>query len=164
MLYEVITHELALKLATVENKSKLEEYVTWAKNRSDVERMAEKKVSGQFTGSFAINPFTGQEIPVYIADYVLIGYGTGAIMAVPAHDSRDFAFARHFNLPVIQVVKKQGEETVPTEEWEESYDSKEGIMINSDFINGLEVKTAISTVNEKLTEMGIGERKRNNFV
>ncbi len=154
-------HELALKLATVENKSKLEEYVTWAKNRSDVERMAEKKVSGQFTGSFAINPFTGQEIPVYIADYVLIGYGTGAIMAVPAHDSRDFAFARHFNLPVIQVVKKQGEETVPTEEWEESYDSKEGIMINSDFINGLEVKTAISTVNEKLTEMGIGERKIN---
>ncbi len=154
-------HELALSLATKENKSLVDEYVTWAKNRSDVERMAEKKVSGQFTGSYAINPFTKLEIPIYIADYVLIGYGTGAIMAVPAHDSRDFAFARHFNLPVIQVVQKSGEEAVPTESWEESYDSKEGIMINSGFINGLEVKAAISTVNNKLTELGIGESKIN---
>jgi leucyl-tRNA synthetase len=92
--------------------------------------MAEKKVSGQFTGSYAINPFTKIQIPIYIADYVLIGYGTGAIMAVPAHDSRDFAFARHFNLPVIQVVSKPGEEPIPVEQWEESYDSKDGIMNN----------------------------------
>jgi leucyl-tRNA synthetase len=154
-------HELALELATPENKTQVAEYVNWAKNRSDVERMAEKKVSGQFTGSYAINPFTKKQIPIYIADYVLIGYGTGAIMAVPAHDSRDFAFARHFNLSVIQVVSKQGEEPIPVEQWEESYDSKEGIMINSDFINGLEVKKAISTVNDKLVEMGIGERKIN---
>ncbi len=154
-------HELTLKLVTAENKEKLEEYVKWAKNRSDVERMAEKKISGQFTGSYAINPFTKQEIPIYVADYVLIGYGTGAIMAVPGHDSRDFAFARHFKLPVLQVVKKQGEETISTDKWEESYDSKEGIMINSDFINGLEVKKAISTLNDKLTELGIGERKIN---
>jgi leucyl-tRNA synthetase len=154
-------HELALELATAENKAQVAEYVNWAKNRSDVERMAEKKVSGQFTGSFAINPFTKKQIPIYIADYVLIGYGTGAIMAVPAHDSRDFAFARHFDLLVIQVVSKSGEEPVPVEQWEESYDSKEGIMINSDFINGLEVKKAISTVNDKLVELGIGERKIN---
>ncbi|MDD3687812.1 MAG: leucine--tRNA ligase, partial [Bacteroidales bacterium] len=154
-------HELALELATPENKAQVTEYVNWAKNRSDVERMAEKKVSGQFTGSFAINPFTKKQIPIYIADYVLIGYGTGSIMAVPAHDSRDFAFARHFSLPVIQVVSKPGEEPIPVEQWEESYDSKEGIMINSDFINGLEVKKAISTVNDKLVELGIGERKIN---
>ncbi|HNQ68861.1 MAG TPA: leucine--tRNA ligase [Bacteroidales bacterium] len=154
-------HEIAETLATPEYKKKVKDYIIQAKNRSDVERMAEKKVSGQFTGSYAINPFTKQEIPVYIADYVLIGYGTGAIMAVPAHDSRDFSFARHFNLPIIQVVQKQGEETIPTKEWEESYDSKEGIMINSGFINGLEVKQAITEVINKLDTLGIGERKIN---
>jgi len=154
-------HELVFKLADEKTKTKVEEYVNWAKNRSDIERMAEKKVSGQFTGSYAINPFTKKEIPIYIADYVLIGYGTGAIMAVPAHDSRDFAFARHFNLPIIQVVKKAGETTIPTEKWEESYDSKDGIMINSGFIDGLEVKNAISEVNNKLVELGLGERKIN---
>jgi len=154
-------HELAFKVTDEKNKTKVEEYVNWAKNRSDIERMAEKKVSGQFTGSYAVNPFTKKEIPIYIADYVLIGYGTGAIMAVPAHDSRDFAFARHFNLPIIQVVKKSSEEIIPTEKWEESYDSKDGIMVNSGFIDGLDVKTAISTVNDKLVEQGIGERKIN---
>ncbi|HOZ29475.1 MAG TPA: leucine--tRNA ligase [Bacteroidales bacterium] len=154
-------HELAETLATKEYKKKIKDYIIQAKNRSDVERMAEKKVSGQFTGSFAINPFTKQGIPIYVADYVLIGYGTGAIMAVPGHDSRDFAFARHFNLPIVQVVQKPGEATVPTSEWEESYDSKEGIMINSGFINGIEVKKAISEITKILSGLGIGERKIN---
>ncbi|NLP20789.1 MAG: leucine--tRNA ligase, partial [Bacteroidales bacterium] len=137
-------HELCSELTSAENKVKVEEYINWAKNRSEVERMTEKKVSGQFTGSYAINPFTKQEIPIYIADYVLIGYGTGAIMAVPAHDSRDFAFAKHFNLNITQVIKNPNEKIIPTSEWTESYDSKDGILINSDFINGLEVKEAIS--------------------
>ncbi len=154
-------HELVLELATEENKNNIETYVKWAKNRTDVERMAEKKVSGQFTGSYAINPLSKEEIPIYIADYVLIGYGTGAIMAVPGHDTRDFAFAKHFSLPIIQVVKDPNEDTIPVEQWEDSYDAKEGILINSDFINGLEVKDAIATVNDKITEMGIGNRKIN---
>ncbi|MDD2634315.1 MAG: leucine--tRNA ligase [Bacteroidales bacterium] len=154
-------HELALSLGTKEQQKKLEEYITHAKNRSDVERMAEKKVSGQFTGSYAINPFTKKEMPIYVADYVLIGYGTGAIMAVPAHDSRDFAFARHFELPIVQVVSQKNEKPIPTKEWETSYDSKEGIMINSDFINGLDVKDAISSVIAKMLELDLGEKKIN---
>lgn len=154
-------HELALSLATDEYRAKVEEYVTWAKNRSDVDRMAEKKVSGQITGSYAINPFTGKRIPIFIADYVLIGYGTGAIMAVPAHDSRDFAFARHFNLPISQVVAKEGAEIIPTDQWTESFDSKDGILINSDFLNGLQVKKAIKAMNDRIEEMGIGKRKVN---
>ncbi len=154
-------HELALSLATDEYRAKVEEYVTWAKNRSDVDRMAEKKVSGQITGSYAINPFTGKRIPIFIADYVLIGYGTGAIMAVPAHDSRDYAFARHFNLPISQVVAKEGAEIIPTDQWTESFDSKDGILINSDFLNGLQVKKAIKAMNDRIEEMGIGKRKVN---
>ena len=154
-------HDLALSLATDEYRAKVEEYVTWAKNRSDVERMAEKKVSGQMTGSYAINPFTKERIPIFIADYVLIGYGTGAIMAVPAHDSRDFAFARHFNLPISQVVAKEGAEIVPTDQWTESFDSKDGILMNSDFLNGLRVKQAIKAMNDRIEEMGIGKRKVN---
>jgi len=154
-------HEMSLEIASPEYKQNVSEYIQWAKNRSEVERMAEKKVSGQFTGSYAINPFTKQQIPVYIADYVLIGYGTGAIMAVPAHDSRDFAFARHFNLPIIQVVKRPNEDNIPVEEWTESYDSKEGIMINSGIINGLEVKDAIKTIIKQIEESGIGKKKVN---
>lgn len=95
-----------------------------------------KRVSGQFTGGYAVNPFNGKEIPIYISDYVLAGYGTGAIMAVPAHDSRDYAFARHFGLPVIPVVEGGDLET-------ESYDAKEGKLINSEFLDGLDVKEAI---------------------
>lgn len=154
-------HEFALSLGTQECKQKLKDYITHAKNRSDVERMAEKKVSGQFTGSYAINPFTKKEMPIYVADYVLIGYGTGAIMAVPAHDSRDFAFARHFELPIVQVVSQKDEKPIPTTEWEASYDSKEGIMINSDFINGMEVKDAIIAVINKMLEKNLGEKKIN---
>ncbi|MBN2778961.1 MAG: leucine--tRNA ligase [Bacteroidales bacterium] len=154
-------HELASALGTKEYQQKLDDYIKFAKNRSDVERMAEKKVSGQFTGSYAINPFTKNEIPIFVADYVLIGYGTGAIMAVPAHDSRDFAFARHFELPIIQVVSQKNEKPSPTSEWDESYDSKDGIMINSDFINGMEVKDAMKAVIAKMDELELGEKKIN---
>lgn len=150
-------HELVKIITTAEQKEKIENYVKWAKNRSDRERMAEaKKVTGEFTGAYAINPFTGKKIPVWIADYVLMGYGTGAIMAVPGHDSRDFAFARHFNLPIIQVVGRPGETATDPSTWIESYDSKTGIMMNSGFINGMEVKEAISTVVRKAEEMNIG--------
>ena len=150
-------HELVSVITTPEQKDKIDAYVTWAKNRSERERMTEvKKVSGEFTGAYALNPFTGTKIPVWIADYVLTGYGTGAIMAVPAHDSRDFAFARHFNLPIIQVVNKPGHEPSDPSTWEESYDSHDGIMINSGFISGMEVNQAITEVIRKAEEMKIG--------
>lgn len=155
-------HPFVSAITTEGQKSKVDAYVQWAKNRSERERMTEvKKVSGEFTGAYAINPLNGAEIPIWVADYVLMGYGTGAIMAVPGHDSRDFAFARHFNLPIIQVVTRKGETPVDPSLWEESYDSKEGIMINSDFINGLEVKAAISTTIRHLEERGIGKGKIN---
>ena len=150
-------HELMEKLITSDRKEEVTEYVRWAKNRSERERMTEvKKVSGVFTGSYAINPLNGEQIPIWTADYVLAGYGTGAIMAVPGHDSRDFAFARHFNLPIIQVVVAKGDDAGDVTTWEDSYDSKDGLMINSGFINGLDVKDAISTTIAKIEEMGIG--------
>lgn len=150
-------HELMEKLITSDRKEEVTEYVRWAKNRSERERMTEvKKVSGVFTGSYAINPLNGEQIPIWTADYVLAGYGTGAIMAVPGHDSRDFAFARHFNLPIIQVVVAKGDDAGDVATWEDSYDSKDGLMINSGFINGLDVKNAISTTIAKIEEMGIG--------
>ncbi len=151
-------HELVEKITTSGQKEKVKSYVTRAKNRSERERTADvKKITGEFTGAYGINPLTGQEIPIWVADYVLSGYGTGAIMAVPAHDSRDFAFARHFNLPIIQVVSKEGEEPTNPETWEESYDSKEGVSINSGFITGMKTKDAISAVIKRLEEMGIGK-------
>lgn len=151
-------HELVEKITTPEQKAKIKKYVAWAKNRSERERMTEvKKVTGEFTGAYGINPLTGQEVPIWVADYVLSGYGTGAIMAVPAHDSRDFAFARHFNLPIIQVVSKPGEEPINTSEWEESYDSKDGISINSGFITGMKTKDAIAEVIKRIEKMGIGK-------
>lgn len=129
-------HELVQKLTTPEYKTVVDEYLAETKKRSERERMADtKRVSGQFTGGYAVNPFNGKEIPIYISDYVLAGYGTGAIMAVPAHDSRDYAFARHFELPVIPVVEGGDLET-------ESYDAKEGKLINSEFLDGLDVKEA----------------------
>lgn len=155
-------HPYVKEITKDAQRKKVEAYVQWAKNRSERERMTEvKKVSGEFTGAFAINPLNGEEIPIWVADYVLMGYGTGAIMAVPGHDSRDFAFARHFNLPIIQVVTRKGETPVDPALWEESYDSKEGIMINSGFINGLEVKEAITTTIRHLEERGIGKGKIN---
>ncbi|MFH1001339.1 MAG: leucine--tRNA ligase [Bacteroidota bacterium] len=150
-------HEYLEMITSAEQKAEVDEYVFWAKNRSERERMAEvKNISGKFTGAYGINPLNGQEIPIWTADYVLSGYGTGAIMAVPGHDSRDFAFARHFHLPIIQVVTQKGEPIKAIEDWEESYESKDGIMINSGFINGIEVKEAISATIDRLKEMNIG--------
>ena len=155
-------HEMIDQLTTDAQRKEVQEYVTWAKNRSERERMSEvKKVSGVFTGSYAINPFNGTRIPIWISDYVLMGYGTGAIMAVPAHDSRDFAFARHFNLPIIQVVAKPGEEPSDPATWSESFDAKEGVLVNSEFLNGLTVKQAILRMIEELEKLGIGKGKTN---
>ena len=155
-------HEMIDQLTTDEQREEVVKYVTWAKNRSERERMSEvKKVSGVFTGSYAVNPFNGTKIPIWISDYVLMGYGTGAIMAVPAHDSRDFAFARHFNLPIIQVVAKPGEEPSDPATWTESFDAKEGVLVNSEFLNGLTVKQAILRMIEELEKLGIGKGKTN---
>ncbi len=147
--------ELVESLTTDEQKKEVEEYVNQSKKRSERERIAEvKNITGSFTGSYAINPFTGDEIPIWVADYVLAGYGTGAIMAVPAHDSRDYAFAKHFNLKIIEVVSG-GDIS------EQSYDAKDGILINSDIINGLNVKQAISKMLEVIEERKIGKRQIN---
>ncbi len=150
-------HELIEKITTPKRKEEVEKYVSWAKNRSERERMTEvKTITGVFTGAFAVNPLNGEDIPIWTADYVLSGYGTGAIMAVPGHDSRDFAFARHFKLSIIQVVVKENEEPTDPSTWDDSYDSKEGIMINSGFINGLQVKDAIRKTIEELENKKIG--------
>ncbi len=155
-------HELALQLTTPQNRGPVSEYITKSKNRSERERMTEvKKVSGVFTGAFAINPLNGERMKIYIADYVLAGYGTGAIMAVPAHDSRDFAFARHFLLPVMQVVKQKDQPMTDPREWEDSYDAKEGVMINSGMITGMEVSEAIATIIDYIEKEGLGKRRVN---
>ncbi len=155
-------HELVEKITTADNKIKIEEYITWVKGRTERERMADvNKVTGRFTGAYGINPLNGNELPIYIADYVLMGYGTGAIMAVPAHDSRDFKFAREFKLPIIQVVTRAGEEITDPSTWEESFDSKEGKMINSGIINNLDVKEAITTIIKYIEEKGFGYGKIN---
>ncbi len=154
--------DLVEKVTTSDYKKQVEDYVNETKKRSERERMADAKtVSGQFTGGYALNPLTNEEIPIYISDYVLMGYGTGAIMAVPGHDSRDFKFARYFELPIIQVVVKEGEEPTDPATWEDSYDSKEGRMANSGFINDLNVNEAIEKAINYIEEEGIGERKIN---
>ncbi len=148
-------HELVNKITTQEYREPVAAYVKAAGSKSERERMAEvKTVSGQFTGAYAINPLTEKKIPVYIADYVLAGYGTGAIMAVPGHDSRDHAFARHFELPILEVVTG-GDVS------EDAYDAKEGKLVNSGFINGMEVPVAISTICRHVEEKGIGRAKVN---
>ncbi len=145
-------HEWLADMTTTEQKSAVEEYIEQTKKRSERERIAEtKRVSGVFTGAYAVNPFTGKQIPIYASDYVLAGYGTGAIMAVPAHDSRDYAFARHFGLDIIPVVEG-GDLAVA------SYDAKEGAMINSDFLNGTDVKEAIYKMFEEVERRGLGKR------
>ena len=141
--------EYVERLTTDEQRAEVEQYLAWVKHRTERERIADRKVTGVFSGSYAINPLTNAEIPIYISDYVLAGYGTGAIMAVPAHDSRDYAFARHFNLPVIPLI--EGADVS-----EQSFDAKEGIMMNSGFLNGLEVKDAIAKMKEYITNTGIG--------
>jgi len=148
-------HELIEKITTPEQKEKIDTYITYAKNRSERERQADvKKVTGEFTGAYAIHPFTGNKIPIWVGDYVLAGYGTGAVMAVPGHDSRDYAFAKTFNLPIIQVVDK-GDLS------KEAYEAKEGKIINSDFLNGLEVKDAIKAAIKEIEKRGIGKGKIN---
>ena len=137
-----------------DQREEVEAYLQRCKNRTERERIADRKVTGVFTGSYAINPMTQGEIPIYISDYVLAGYGTGAIMAVPAHDSRDYAFAKHFNLPIIPLI--EGADVS-----EESFDAKEGKMINSGFLNGMEVKEAIQAMKEYITNTGIGRVKVN---
>lgn len=155
-------HELVSAITTDEQRIEVEEYITRTKNRSERERMAEvRKVSGAFTGAYGINPITGAKLPIWIADYVLMGYGTGAIMAVPGHDSRDFAFARHFNLPIIQVVKKSGTEPTDPATWEESFDAKDGELVNSGFLDGLTVKKAIERMIRELEKSGVGTGKTN---
>ena len=155
-------HELIDQITTPEQRSEVEAYVTWAKNRSERERQAEvKKVSGVFTGAYAINPLTEERIPIWVSEYVLAGYGTGAIMAVPAHDSRDFAFARHFHLPIRQVVALEKDAISDPDTWEESMDAKTGYAVNSGFITGMKVKDAIKAVIDHIEEMGIGHRTVN---
>ncbi|MBI9038847.1 MAG: leucine--tRNA ligase [Bacteroidales bacterium] len=150
-------HELLEKIVSDDKKEIVDKYIKRAKNRSERERISEiKNITGEFTGAYGINPLNGKEIPIWVADYVLAGYGTGAIMAVPGHDSRDFAFAKHFNLPIIQVVCKENELASDPKDWTESYDAKDGKMINSGFINGLSVKEAISVTIKKIEELGIG--------
>ena len=154
--------ELVRELTAEEHKEEVEAYIQMAAKRTERERLAEvNKISGVPTGSYAINPFTGKEIPIWISDYVLAGYGTGAIMAVPAHDSRDFAFARHFNLPITQVVVQEGDQPSDPLEWEDSYDSKEGRMINSDILNGLSVVDAIEKTKSEVEKRGIGNIQTN---
>ncbi len=143
------------KLTTADQKEAVEEYLAMAKKKTERERMTEtKKVTGVFSGSYATNPLTGDKVPVWISEYVLAGYGTGAIMAVPAHDSRDYAFARHFNLPVIPLIEG-------CDVSESSFDAKEGIMCNSGFLNGMTVKEAIPAAIDYVEQHGIGHRKIN---
>jgi leucyl-tRNA synthetase len=146
--------ELVKQLTTAEQATEVENYVAATKKRTERERIADRRVSGVFSGSYAINPVSGTEIPIWISDYVLAGYGTGAIMAVPAHDSRDYAFAKHFNLPIIPLIEG-------CDVSEESLDAKEGIMMNSGFLNGLTVKEAIAKAKEYISEKGIGRVKVN---
>lgn len=156
--------ELVHQLTTPEQKAEVEAYLEATRKRTERERIADRKVSGVFSGSYALNPFTGDAIPVWISDYVLAGYGTGAIMAVPAHDSRDYAFARHFNLPIIPLI--EGADVS-----EESFDAKEGIVMNSPAagkealngfsLNGLSVKEAIAATKKFVTEHQLGRVKVN---
>ncbi|MBQ9638136.1 MAG: leucine--tRNA ligase [Bacteroidales bacterium] len=155
-------HELIGTITTDEQRAEVEAYVNWAKNRSERERQAEvKRVSGVFTGAYATNPLTQERIPIWVSDYVLAGYGTGAIMAVPAHDSRDFAFARHFHLPIRQVVAPQPDETSDPATWQESMDSKTGYSVNSDFLTGMKVQDAMRAAIDRVEAMHIGHRTVN---
>ena len=143
------------KLTTPEQKEAVEEYLAMAKKKTERERMMEaRKVTGVFSGSYATNPLTGDEVPVWIGEYVLAGYGTGAIMAVPAHDSRDYAFAKTFDLPIIPLIEG-------CDVSESSFDAKEGIMCNSGFLNGMTVKEAIPAAIDYVEKHGIGHRKIN---
>ncbi|MDR2467002.1 MAG: leucine--tRNA ligase [Prevotellaceae bacterium] len=142
------------QLVTPDRRAEVDAYLESTKRRTERERIADRRVSGVFTGGYAVNPFSGKKVPVWISDYVLAGYGTGAIMAVPAHDARDYVFARHFGLPVIPLVEG-------CDVSEESFDAKEGVMINSGFLDGLTVPEAIRRAKEYVRENGLGEIKVN---
>jgi len=146
--------ELVERLTTPDQATEVGDYLDATKKRTERERLADRRVTGVFSGSYAINPVSGTEIPIWISDYVLAGYGTGAIMAVPAHDSRDYAFAKYFNLPVIPLIEG-------CDVSEESFDAKEGIMMNSGFLNGLTVKEAIEKAKEYISEHQLGRLKVN---
>ena len=156
--------ELVAQLTTAEQKAEVDEYLAYVKKRTELDRMANHNVTGVFSGSYAVNPFTGENIPIWISEYVLAGYGTGAIMAVPAHDSRDYAFAKHFNLPITPLI--EGADVS-----EDSFDAKEGIVCNSPAagketldgfsLNGLSVKEAIAKTKQFVTEKGMGRVKVN---
>ncbi len=155
-------HKFVIKFTTPQNRIPVEEYIKCAKNRTERERIADvKKISGQFTGSYATNPLNGERMPIWVADYVLSGYGTGAIMSVPAHDSRDFAFAKYFMLPIIQVVARDDETISNPLYWDESRDAKEGKMINSGVITGMEVNDAIKKIIGYIEENGLGQGQVN---
>ncbi len=148
-------HELVKKITSTGQQEEVEKYLKYVESRSEVERMAEvKKITGAFTGAYAVNPFDGREIPVWISEYVLAGYGTGAIMAVPCGDERDHKFAKHFKLPITNIIGSyyNGEEANPT---------KDAILQNSDFLNGMVMREAIDVVGQKLEELGIGKRQIN---
>lgn len=148
-------------VTTAEQQAAVEVYLAATRRRTERDRLSDRRVSGVFSGSYATNPLTGEAIPVWISDYVLAGYGTGAVMAVPAHDSRDFAFARHFGLPIIQVVVPEGEEATDPATWEESKDSKSGVLINSGIITGLSVTDAIAKMKAHVKSEGLGQIKTN---
>ncbi|MEO6813656.1 MAG: class I tRNA ligase family protein, partial [Ginsengibacter sp.] len=148
-------HELVNQITTEAQRQSIDEYLTYVKSRSDRERLSEvKQITGCFTGAYAINPFDGKQIPIWIAEYVLAGYGTGAIMAVPCGDQRDFDFAKHFNIPITNIIGNHfnGKEANPT---------KEAVLENSGFLNGLLMKDAIGVATNKIEELGIGKRKIN---
>lgn len=150
-------HELVDKITTDEQREAVNTYVDVAKNRSERERMSEvKRISGVFTGAYVINPFNQERVPVWVADYVLAGYGTGAVMAVPSSDTRDYAFAKHFDLPVVQVLEGPAADIT-----KDNFDPKSGKMINSDFLNGLPWNEAILRAAERVESMDIGVRKIN---
>ena len=150
--------ELVASLTTEEQRAEVEAYLEATRKRTERERISDRRVTGVFSGSYAINPFTDEEIPIWISDYVLAGYGTGAIMAVPAHDSRDYAFAKHFNLPIVPLIEG-------CDVSEESFDAKEGIVCNSHSskfsLDGLSVKEAIAATKKYVTEQGLGRVKVN---
>ncbi len=149
-------------LTSAEQKDAVDDYLRRTTLRTERERMIDHSVSGVFSGGYVIHPLTGEEIPVWISDYVLIGYGTGAVMAVPAHDGRDFAFARHFGLPIRQVVQPNSGEVDPDPaQWQQAVDSTEGTVINSDFLNGLSVSEAIGKMRRYLEEKNLGKTKVN---
>ena len=147
-------HPLALKITPEEKRKEVEEFINKIKNQPEIERLSEKDMKGIFTGAYAIHPFTGEKLPIWLGDYVLMHYGTGAIMAVPGHDTRDWKFAKKYGLPIKQVIDAPG---VNVEE--SAYEDRQGILINSDFLNGLSVPEAIEKAIEEIEKRGIGKRR-----